>query len=76
MDLLLPPREDKQTAEAGDAAGQEFDEVDRGFVGPMDILEYEERWAGLLVKSLQEIGKQGCCGLRGPSPSQICQMTS
>jgi hypothetical protein len=59
VDLLFAPGQDKQAAEAGDAASQEFDEVDRGFVRPMDVFEYEEGWTGLLVESLEEIGEEG-----------------
>jgi hypothetical protein len=57
VDLFVAPGEDEEAAEAGYAAGQEFDEVDRGFVGPVDIFEYEEGRTGQLVESLEEIGE-------------------
>jgi hypothetical protein len=58
MDLLIAPGEDKQTSEPGDAAGKEFDEVDRSRVSPMDVFEYKEGRAGQLVKPMEEIGKK------------------
>jgi hypothetical protein len=40
--------EDEHCASAGDAASEEFEEVQGGFIGPMHVFEYHGRWRAAL----------------------------
>src|SRR5204862_7802961 len=58
IQLIVPVSEDHQRMDIVDPAPEELDQIQRRFVGPMDVLKEHDRRSLALSKSTQEERKQ------------------
>ncbi|MBA3506475.1 MAG: hypothetical protein H0T80_11940, partial [Betaproteobacteria bacterium] len=56
--FVVPVREDNQRRQARNATAEELDEVERRFIGPVDVLEHRDHRRAALTEIPQHRGKQ------------------